>query len=59
MNDSHPRRLFARSAFIRWLTVAPNIEAYAVPGGYTTSLTRHVGIIADRIKACLDELPPK
>ena len=34
-----------------WRALAANIEIYQLPGDYTTSITRHVHILANRLKA--------
>jgi len=35
---------------IGWRTVVPDIEIHQLPGDYTTSITRHVHILANRLK---------
>jgi len=36
-----------------WRRVAPDVEVHQLPGDYTTSITRHVQMLADRLKASL------
>jgi hypothetical protein len=42
-----------------WRKVAAEVDVYEVPGGYTTSLTRYVDILADRIRICLEKVETK
>jgi hypothetical protein len=38
-----------------WSQVASQLEVYEIPGGYTTTVTKHIQFLADRMKACLDQ----
>jgi len=40
----------AKDPSLGWRTLAANIEIHQLPGDYTTSITRHVQILANRLK---------
>ena len=44
-----------RDRTMGWRGFADNIEAYKVPGGWTTSLTRYVDILANRMKDSMEK----
>lgn len=42
-----------------WGAVADEVEVHIMPGDHTTFLTRHVQVLGERLRACLESAQAK